>query len=165
MQEEAKNKGGRPPIQTEAIWKDSYSITNEFKNEEDYQSFIEENIERFCEDVLQLGKYVSHKSKFYVEIKRFGGNRQRPDLYIQGENKSAIVELKYPKNSFSELRNALSQLMCYSVLADENGLKYDKLCLVSPIYQSKLFSTFKKFAPFIELYYLTRNFNSKINLS
>ena len=147
-------------------WDDSLNNRSEFKNENDYQDFIELNIEKFCEDVLKLGKYISHESKFYIEKnKRFGGNSQRPDLYVVGENQTAIVEIKYPKNFFAEIRNSISQLMCYSVLADENNLKYDKLCLVSPVHQSKLFSTFKKYAQNIELYYLTKKHHSQIILS
>jgi len=152
-------------INTNSIWNDSFNNRSEFKNENEYQKFIELNIEKVCEDVLGLGKYVSHESKFYIEKnRRFGGNSQRPDLYITGSKKTAIVEIKFPKNYFAEIRNSLAQLLCYSVLADENNLKYDKLCLISPVYQSKLFSTFKKFGNNIELYYLTKNYNSKINL-
>jgi hypothetical protein len=155
-----------PPLNSNTVWKDNYSNIKEFKNEDEYQSYIENNIELFCKDVLNLGDYVSHKSKFYIEKKKlFGANSQRPDLYIVGTKKTALVELKYPKNGFAEIRNALSQLLCYSVLAEENGLEYDKLCLVSPVHKIKLFSTFKKFAPFIELYYLTRDYNSKIVLN
>lgn len=153
-------------IGVNSIWNDSLNKKGEFTNEDEYHKFIELNIKKFCEDVLNLGEYVSHESKFYIEKnRRFGGNTQRPDLYIVGKNETAIVEIKYPTNCFAEIRNALSQLLCYSVLAEENNLKYDRLCLVSPSYQSKLFSTFKKYAKNIELYYLTKEYNSKIILS
>jgi hypothetical protein len=145
-------------------WSSILNNKSEFKSEKQYQDFIENNILLFCKDVLELGNYVSHKTNKSIQKNIFGGSIERADFIIKGTLKTAIVELKYPKNDFSELRNSISQCMHYIVVAENNHIEYDKICIVSPVLDKRMFDIIKRFNLPIELYYLTRNNHSKIEI-
>lgn len=145
-------------------WTNSLNNSKEFKNEKEYQLYIEENIKSFCEDVLMLGEYVSYKSNKSIEKQTFGKPKQRIDLYVIGKKETAIVELKYPKNYFCEIRNSIAQLLYYGSIAKRNNIKYDRLCLVSPVHDSRLFGMIIDYNIPIELYYLTKYNHSKIDI-
>lgn len=143
-------------------WSNSYSIKSDFKNEKEYQDYIELNINLFCKDVLDLGDYVSHKSQCYLKRQKFGGNNEKVDLYIVGTKGAGIVELKHPVHTKAEIRSGISQLLQYGALADMNGFKCDKLFLVSPCFDDNLFYMIKKYKLPIQLVYLTKQHNSLI---
>ena len=146
-------------------WNSYLNNRNDFNSEKEYHTFIEDNIELFCEDVINLGKYINHKSNQPISRTSFKKPTiERIDLFITGTKGSAIVEIKYPNNYFCEMRNAISQLLYYSIVADENAIKCDKLIIVSPVYDERIFAIIAKFNLSIELVYLTKEWHSKIEL-
>ena len=145
-------------------WSKALNIKGEFKNEKEYQNYIETNIHLFCKDVLGLGEYISHKTNKSIQRQNFGGTVERADFIIIGSLKTAIVELKYPKNDFAELRSSVSQCLHYIIVAEENNIKYDKICIVSPVHDNRMFKIIKRFNLPIELYYLTKKYNAKIEI-
>lgn len=158
---------GVESITTDSIqkWCNSYSVKNQFKNEKDYQEYIELNIKLFCKDVLDLGEYICHESSYYLKRQKFSGNKEQVDLYITGTLGSAIVELKHPKHTKAEIRSGISQLLHYGTLADRYGVKYDKLFLVSPAFDDDLFETIKKYKLPIHIVYLTKQHNAIIQIN
>jgi hypothetical protein len=145
-------------------WDKSLNTKNEFKNEKEYQDYIENNIDFFTRDVLELGDYVSHETNKAIRVQNFGGTKERVDLIIQGTEKTALVELKYPKNDFQELRNCIGQSLNYIVTAENNFFAFDKMCVVSPVYDQRIFDIITRFKLPIELYYLTKEVNSRIDI-
>jgi len=146
-------------------WDKFLNNKSDFKNEKEYQQFIEDNIVFFCENVLKLGKYISHKSNSGISGHPFGKSKERPDLIIEGKKGSIMVEIKYPKNDFCELRNAIGQALNYICQAELNPkYTYDRICIVSPCYDERIFNIIKKFNLPIELYFLTKNYHSKIKI-
>ena len=166
MDEPKEEKKAGAPIGNKNAekWGVDFNNTSDFKNEKEYQTFIELNIELFCKDVLKLGAYVSHKTNKSIQKQGFTGTKERVDLFVVGKEKTAIIELKYPKNCFSEMRSAISQVLHYSCVADNCKIKYDKLCIVSPSYDERIFEVIKKYSLPIELYYLTKESHSRLEI-
>lgn len=144
-------------------WNSSYNIKDEFKNEKEYQDYIENNITLFCKDVIGMGEYISHKTNKSIQKQNFGGTKERADFIIKGTKGVCIVELKYPKNDFCELRNSIGQCLHYYVVAEAN-INFDKMCIVSPVFDQRIFNIVKRFNLPIELYYLTKEKHSKIEV-
>lgn len=145
-------------------WSNQLNNKKEFKNEKEYQLFIEKNIKSLCEEVLDLGEYINHESNKSIRVQNFGGTKERVDIILTGSKGKALIELKYPKNEFAELRNSIGQCLNYIVTAKVNNVHFDKMILISPVYDQRIFDIINEFKLPIELYYLTKKYHSKINV-
>lgn len=144
--------------------KNELNIKGEFKNEKEYQEYIENNIKLFCEDVIEMGTYISHYSNKSIAKNGFGVTKEKVDLIVKGTKGVALIELKYPHNDFCELRNAIGQSLNYIVTAQMSGFKFEKMCIVSPIYDQRIFEIIKRFNLPLELYFLSKHKYGKIEI-
>lgn len=144
--------------------KNELNIKGEFKNEKEYQEYIENNIELFCENVIEMGTYISHYSNKSITKNGFGVTKEKVDLIVKGTKGVALIELKCPHNDFCELRNAIGQSLNYIVTAQMSGFEFKKMCIVSPIYDQRIFEIIKRFNLPLELYFLSKHKYGKIEI-
>lgn len=92
---------------------DTYTIkTDEFKKEKDIEEFIVCNIEKFVNDILE-DKLIYYEVNKPIEKQNMMCPRgRRIDLFIKGENKIYIIELKNP-TSLIDNRMAIGQILDY----------------------------------------------------
>ncbi len=145
-------------------WTNRLNVKTDFHNEKEYQDYIEANIEKFTKDVIGLGKYISHETNKAIQIQNFAGTKERVDLKIVGSKGVAMVELKYPRHDLPELRNSIGQCLNYITTAKKVGYKFDKMGLVSPVYDQRIFDIIQEFNLPIELYFLSKKQHSKITV-
>lgn len=137
---------------------DFKSMTSGWSTESEFVDFIEVNIERLCTDILG-GDYKSHQREWaLMEQRMFGGNKPRIDMMIELKDGRRIgIECKRPKNSYSELSSVVSQLMCYSTIAEDNGLPMDEMYLLTTQYHNIVDRVIKRFNIPIKVVIFSRN--------
>lgn len=105
-------------------------ITKDFVNERQLSKYIDENIELFCNDILQ-DTYVNHKKEFTINKRK--GKTSCIDFFIKCKNGNYAIELKNPKNR-NELNGAIGQLLFYELLFEKSKIKIDKFFLISTLH-------------------------------
>lgn len=147
------------------IFKDNEKINrNDFQNEKEFCDYIELNIAVFCKDLLD-GELESYKREWFLNdlFPKFGTNKPRIDFMIKLKDGRRVgVECKNPKNLFSELARTLSQLLAYSVIAEENKAPLDELILVTSGYDDYLIKVVKKFNLPVRVFLLNRLYHSEV---
>ncbi len=95
-----------------------------FNTEKEMCNYIEENIEIFCKDTLEIN-YISHERESYLARgRKFSGNKPHVDFLIKSNNEDyVIVECKNPRYVYRENIGALSQILDYIRIAENNGYK------------------------------------------
>jgi len=122
------------------------TISTGWNKEAQLVDYIERNITLFTKDVLRE-EYQYHVREWSMREQRmFGGNQPRIDLMIMTKSgKRMGVECKLPKQSFSELSRAVSQVLAYSVIAEDNGLPFHKLLIVTTQYDTIVHKIIQKY--------------------
>lgn len=125
--------------------------------ESDLVDFIETNIELFVSDSLN-SNYITHKREWFFQDSRpFGANKPRIDLMIETDGGRVGVECKLPKQTFAELSRAISQLLAYSVMADNHKNSLDRLVLVTTQYNPIVSGIIQKYELPIDLIIMGRH--------
>lgn len=106
-------------VPTEVCVIDEKKLFNkQFQKERNLSDYIEQNIIKFCVDVLD-DVYLSHEKEVQADKhNRFQPRQPRIDYKIKCQNHTYLVELKNPKNT-SENRHSIGQMLSYSVLLDD----------------------------------------------
>lgn len=108
---------------------------NEFDNESDFCDYIEINAEKFCIDIIEE-EFVSYEREWDMnQYKVFGPRPKRVDFMFKTDKSECIlVECKKPTSAYSELRNAVSQLMSYNITCIDNFIEPERNIIVSTKY-------------------------------
>lgn len=133
-----------------------------FETEKEFVSYLEINADKWVLDFFgeKVKKIEVNRT---LSKKRFGKNAPRIDLIITTETDTRIgVECKNPKHSFHELSRAISQLLAYDVLAEENGKRFDILALVSSDRNDIVFKIINKYNLPIRSFYVDREIHGEI---
>jgi len=137
--------------------------TDDFKTEKELCEYIEINMEIFCEEILG-GKLKRYQREWYLtKLKRFGPNKPRIDFFVELEDGREIgIECKNPKFVFSELVKAISQLLVYGIIAEENNCKLDELVLVISKYDDYFIKVIRRFKLPLRVFVLSKQFAAEI---
>jgi len=144
---EEVNKGGRPL---------------KFETEKDFVSYLEVNADKWVEDFFneKINKLEINKNLSY---RKFGANKPSIDILIETVSGKRIgIECKNPKQKFHELSRAISQLLAYAVLAEENGRKLDILALFSSETDDIVFKIINKYNLPIRSFYIDKDVHGEI---
>ena len=98
---------------------------NQFKSEKELSEFISENIFEFTKDVLDdvlIDFEIERRISRRINGLLFGRKNKRIDIYIKGQKKNYILELKNPCYRNENL-SAIGQILNY-------GLNYDNCDLI-----------------------------------
>ncbi len=112
---------------------DEVNSRNDFKNEKDLCDYLEKNIKIFSKTWLNC-EVKEYKREWEMSIyRRFSARLPRIDFMIMSKDGKRIgIECKNNKNvSFSDISRSIGQLLAYSVLADNAGVSFDELIIVS----------------------------------
>lgn len=135
-------------------------ISKDFKNESEMCDYIEKNAELFAKDVLEI-EYKSHKREYYLGdtllIGRKKGNLPRIDFaFTSIDNEIILVECKNPSNIYSELCISIGQILSYYCIAKKNGVKVNRICIVSTQFNMVIRDIIIEFNLPIEFYILNK---------
>lgn len=90
-------------------------LAGKFNSEKELQSFVINNIEMFCRDILHDDVVSFKEQKSMERISSIPPRRMlTADIFIEGKKNNYIVEIKNTDNGNS-VRGALGQILCYSV--------------------------------------------------
>lgn len=109
---------------------DMFNNLDEFKTENDLCEFIANSSKDFCKDVLEI-EPTEFKREAHLRYHRFGPRPERVDFVFYENDGLHIVEVKKPRNTYSEINRAISQIMDYICLAEDNGKKVKSAWLVT----------------------------------
>lgn len=131
-----------------------------FDNEKELNDFIDHFASLFARDILEI-KYKSHKREYYLgdnmNVRFNKGNQPHVDfVFISSNDEVILVECKNPKNTYAELSNSIGQILTYSCIAKENGVKIARLCIISTKYDDRIRKVIKEFNLPIEVYLISR---------
>jgi hypothetical protein len=153
-------KTTKPIIYTEEFVKEQR--IGYFKNENHLCDFLEDNLEKFSEEWLG-GKVSRYRREwFFKEHRKFGGNRPRIDFMLEVNGKRIGIECKRASQSFHESTRAISQLLSYGVLAEENGNKFDEMILLTSSFEETTLKIIRKYNLPIRYFVLTRNYTAEM---
>ena len=113
-----------------------FNSCEHFKREKDLANYIERNIENVCIELFN-DKYRNHIREFKIPLEagkcRQGarGSAASIDFIINCEKQTYIVELKNPKNLFSEITRAIGQLWIYKYLLESIYPKADIILITT----------------------------------
>ena len=135
----------------------------DFKNEKALCDYLEANIKSFTRDSLG-GELKRFKRPWALsKLRSFGSNKPSIDFMIELESGERIgIECKKPTFVFSELHKGISQLLAYSVIAERNDCKIDRLILIADRFDIIIYEIIKKYNLPIEFYVLTKEFLAKL---
>lgn len=138
--------------------------SNDFKIEKDLCDFIEYNISQFVSEVLEEGGRFTYKREFNLnQIQSFGPRPRRIDFYVEKEDgRGVLIEVKNPKNCYSEVNNAISQIMSYIVTAKKSGVNVYRAVLVTSKYHKILKEVINEFHLPIEVFVMSKNHTLKL---
>lgn len=130
---------------------------NSFNNESDFCDYIELNAERFCVDILEE-EFVSYEREWDLNQYRVYGPRpKRVDFMFKTDKSECIlVECKNPTSAYSELRNAVSQIMSYNITCMENFITPERCVIVSTKYHPVVGKMIKHYNLDIEFYLVSK---------
>ena len=104
-----------------------------FASEKEYTKFVLANIDEWVLNIFGETVKNTHQEWYLAKVRRFGANQPRIDLMIELNNGKRIgIEIKNPKQLFHESSRAISQLLSYSIIAEENEVPIDEMVLVVP---------------------------------
>jgi hypothetical protein len=128
---------------------DTIKIWNErkdFANERELEDFVFDNSAFWVKDFYGRDKCKITRQGYFGNIKFFGANKPRIDLYLELDTGKRIgIEIKNPNQLYSELSQSISQLLSYSVIADETGNSFDELAIITSKFDPILTKVIKKF--------------------
>lgn len=107
----------------------------DFSQEEELCDYIDAHPRLFSLDILEE-EYQSHEREWDLnQYRRFGPRCTRVDFMFSTDvSECVLVECKNPVNIYSEIRNAIAQLMAYRVVTMENDITPDRCLLVTSKY-------------------------------
>ena len=133
-----------------------------FKDEREFVGYLEINANKWVFDFFgeKVAKVEVNKS---LIKRKFGANTPRIDLIIQTESGKRIgVECKNPKQGFHELSRAISQLLSYAVLSEENGKRFDILAIISSEVNDIVYKVINRYNLPIRNFYVDREVHGEI---
>lgn len=138
-----------------------YFKSKEFNKEKDMCDYIEDNIDIFCEEVLNT-KYISHQRESYLDkAVKLQPNKPHVDFFIETENKEyIIVECKNPINVYRENVLAIGQILDYIRVAENNGFKIKEAWICTSRIKEGICETINKFNLPIKVCLLNKKYNA-----
>lgn len=140
---------GRPPESTATLEDYQNLKPAQFKRESDLCDKIEKNIEYITEQLFEE-KYIYHEREYVIPLGIMRGNL-RADFCIHTNGGNYLCEVKNPTHD-GELRNAIGQLLQYSIL--HPGFK---LCLITTRYNDLLRQIIYKYSLPIKVFVFTKD--------
>lgn len=130
---------------------------DDFNKEADLCDYIELNAELFALDILEE-ELVSFEREWDLNQYRVYGPRpKRVDFMFKTDKSECIlVECKNPTNTYSELRNAVAQLMSYSITCIDNFVNPDRFIIVSTEYHPVVGRMIEHYNLDIEFYLVSK---------
>jgi hypothetical protein len=104
----------------------------DFLKEKDLCDFLESNIKDFCNDFLEV-RYQSHVREYKLvncSRRSIKGNRRIDFLISTTDGQIIVIECKAPK-VLCELSNAVGQCLSYKSLLKNQGVKANRVILMS----------------------------------
>ena len=135
-------------------WRDY--ITNDFNSEKEMCNFIQDHSDEFAAGILGINPGICER-EYYLGQKIRRGNKPHVDfMFMSREEEIIIVECKNVNESFSGLSGAISQLLSYMVIAEENNILITRVCLLTNRFENTLEKVIKKFNLPIELFVFSK---------
>lgn len=133
-----------------------------FKTEKDFVHYLKVNADKWVFDFFGDKVKNIHFNKC-LERKRFGPNKPRIDIIVETlKGKRIGIECKNPKQNFHELSRAVSQLLSYGVLSEDNGNEFDILALFSSERDDIVYKIVKKYKLPIRIFYIDKEIHGEI---
>lgn len=140
----------------DVVIKDLDSIrTDDFRFEKDLEGWIVTNIELFCKDILK-DEMVSFETNYCVKPRKgrtLMPNQRRADIYIKGNKRTYIIELKKPRY-LRENTVAIGQLLNYGRELKE---KNPELIIITTMFDISTAKTIKYYGLPIRYIYISKN--------
>lgn len=144
-------------------WRDY--ISDDFKTEKEMCNYIQSHSEEFAKDILGI-EIIGCEREYYLGQRIRRGNRPHVDFMFRSkENDIIIVECKNVNNIFSELSGAISQLLSYYIIAEDNRINIKRMCLVVNKFDDRLRKVIEKFNLPIELFVFSKTNTLKLLLN
>lgn len=133
-----------------------------FKTEKEFVDYLVINADKWVMDFFKdkVKKIEINKSLFK---RKFGANTPRIDIVVKTKSGKRIgIECKNPKQSFHELSRAISQLLAYDVLSEDNGNRFDILALFSSERNDIVYKIVKRYNLPIRIFYIDKKIHGEI---
>lgn len=131
---------------------------SDFKNEKELCEYIEKNAKEFCENVLEED-FLSYEREWNMNRDKFFGPRSTSVdfMFRTKQSRCVIIECKRPRNIYSELRGAVSQLLAYSIVCKKNHEHPERHIIVTTGFHTVVSDMIKEFDLPLELFVMGRN--------
>jgi hypothetical protein len=133
-----------------------------FNTEKEYVEYLKLNADKWVKDFFneEISKIEINRC---LQFRGFGANKPSIDIWIETKSGKIIgIECKNPKQKFHELSRAVSQLLSYAVLAEENNQKIDILALFSSEMNDIVHKIIHKYKLPIRNFYIDRKMHGEI---
>lgn len=133
-----------------------------FKNEKEFLKYLLINSDKWVEDFYK-SKIIEIKKEWdFKKRGTFGGRNPRIDIsLLLKDGRRVGIEVKNPSQAYSELSRSISQLLSYAVLAEENGVNYDELAIITSSIDPILLKIIKKYNLPIRVFIVTREIHGE----
>lgn len=135
---------------------------DDFKKEKEFQEYLVNNANFWTKDFFKIDSFAMIEQYYFGDIKYFGANKPKIDICIEGEGKRIGIEVKNPKQCYSELSRSISQLLAYSVLAEESNVKFDELAIMTSRFDPILIKVIKKYKLPIRIFIVNKSIHCEI---
>lgn len=126
--------------------------TNKYPKEKDLQDSIINNIQSFCNIILE-DEYITHQTEYNVKRQSLYGPRPpRVDIYIQCKNYNYIIEVKNPLNKTENIAS-IGQILNYGRKLDPKA----KLVIVTSYFDIDVATTIKYYNLPIKYIFIDNN--------
>ena len=133
-----------------------------FKKEKDFVGYLMANADKWVKDFFE-DDIEKIKENPYIKFKRFGANQPRIDIIVRTKGGKKIgIECKNPSQSFHELSRSVSQLLAYSILAEEIGEPFTDLALISSDKNDIAFKIIRRFNLPIRVFYVDKEIHGEM---
>lgn len=157
--------GGRPtgeivPLSTETI---SLFNKSPFKSEKHLCDFLENNLRKFCleEFGVELESYV-REANLGGSFLLMGYKAPRIDfMIILKDGRRIGIECKGSKRGLNEMVSSIGQILNYLLVAEQQGIPFSKILLVSGTFNNHIFSIVNKFHLPVDILYLSKEYRLK----
>lgn len=135
-------------------------VTNGFISEKEMCDYIESHYNDFARDVLEI-EYGNAQREYYFGI---GGRTNKPHIdfmFTSKDDKNILVECKNTGEA-GGLLNGIGQLLSYIIIAENQGIKISRSCLVLNKYDDRIRAIIDRFNLPIEVFIFSRDYILKV---
>ena len=149
-----KDKKNKTSLNQDEIITSEYEMINkDFQKEKHLQEYIIDNIDLFCEEILN-DKLISFEAEYSLRNKnrKYKRGKDRIDLFVRCEKNNYLIELKNPTYKY-ENSHAIGQLFNYGAIFN----KPCQLILVSTRYDFDTVNSIVKYNLPIRFIYISKS--------